>query len=156
MAAHKAQLCRISTHAPLARCDPFGAVRIFAIPDFNSRTSCEVRHAPGDVGLLAVRISTHAPLARCDTRRYQQLLPFLYFNSRTSCEVRHGKRIANELKAGISTHAPLARCDSSDPMSRAAMQRFQLTHLLRGATRGLQGMPGAGQFQLTHLLRGAT
>ena len=79
----------------------------------------------------------------------------------------------------ISTHAPLARCDTFVPDFWSPRIAFQLTHLLRGATR--VGIPSANtdknfnsrtscevrppkflllswiiRFQLTHLLRGAT
>ena len=56
---------RISTHAPLARCD-----------------------ATGRGSLGRTRISTHAPLARCDLNRNRIRARPDNFNSRTSCEVR--------------------------------------------------------------------
>ena len=55
-----------------------------------------------------------------------------HFNSRTSCEVRPGT-LAQTTTIDISTHAPLARCDWN-PGAMCAACRFQLTHLLRGAT----------------------
>ena len=55
----------ISTHAPLARCDVLAALAGAVTANFNSRTSCEVRHA-----LTSIWMDT------------------LNFNSRTSCEVR--------------------------------------------------------------------
>ena len=56
--------------------------------DFNSRTSCEVRHS---VIIIMEKMVMH-------------------FNSRTSCEVRPiSRRLINDCV--ISTHAPLARCD---------------------------------------------
>ena len=58
------------------------------------------------------RISTHAPLARCDCAVWRQMKLKCYFNSRTSCEVRR-------------------RPVGAD----GRMPEFQLTHLLRGATR---------------------
>ena len=110
-------LCRhpgpsmISTHAPLARCDP--GVREFAAQykDFNSRTSCEVRRA---------------------TPRY-----FVRgtgdFNSRTSCEVRrllHCSR--TQCKQFQLTH--LLRGATITAPYCLLRHVFQLTHLLRGAT----------------------
>ena len=105
--------------------------------------------------LMILQISTHAPLARCDA--YEQLC---------------------NLGNPISTHAPLARCDvvvlavqinvqnfNSRTSCEVRQQcwtglyrprKFQLTHLLRGATGSRRGGGGAGKFQLTHLLRGAT
>ena len=81
-----------------------------ATNNFNSRTSCEVRHLPQccilddwqfqlthllrgatNIGWISekyLEISTHAPLARCDA-----------VQQRVSLRLR------------ISTHAPLARCD---------------------------------------------
>ena len=78
---------RISTHAPLARCDVDADMIADSVGNFNSRTSCEVRLGGAAVRYLAA-ISTHAPLARCD-RCDGCVLPHCYnFNSRTSCEVR--------------------------------------------------------------------
>ena len=101
------------------------------------------------------------------------------FNSRTSCEVRLAARGSTWPYAGVSTHAPLARCDPRRWPECAKMNVFQLTHLLRGATRRLGYLHPVGNsfnsrtscevrlrrqrrattsvmFQLTHLLRGAT
>ena len=59
------RVCKISTHAPLARCDRHARLTCWHRINFNSRTSCEVRHPhPANAGV----------------RRN--------FNSRTSCEVR--------------------------------------------------------------------
>ena len=58
-----------------------------------------------------IAISTHAPLARCDSGRAINAACFGYFNSRTSCEVRRTQRW---------------NCRQN--------MKFQLTHLLRGAT----------------------
>ena len=99
----------ISTHAPLARCDqidecgkPLNKFQLThllrgatsgrmlfetRLCDFNSRTSCEVRHELKSAGY------THT-----------------HFNSRTSCEVRPGRQ-RYRIPGIISTHAPLARCD---------------------------------------------
>ena len=78
----------ISTHAPLARCDPGALHRADADADFNSRTSCEVRHGPESGPAPARPISTHAPLARCDPGDLWIADARHDFNSRTSCEVR--------------------------------------------------------------------
>ena len=59
--------------------------------------------------------------------------PYSSFNSRTSCEVRR-----------------------TYPQLEALISRFQLTHLLRGATCAYVNLDGYIKFQLTHLLRGAT
>ena len=56
---------KISTHAPLARCDQYVRKQLRTLLHFNSRTSCEVRPIP----------LTSTGYAR-------------NFNSRTSCEVR--------------------------------------------------------------------
>ena len=83
---------------------------------FNSRTSCEVRHP-----------HVNAPTAQQN------------FNSRTSCEVRQANGAPVHADFPISTHAPLARCDVRRRASRCS-GKFQLTHLLRGAT-GCDGCP---------------
>ena len=55
----------ISTHAPLARCDTVRCIWADNA-NFNSRTSCEVRHFSQRSKISPISISTHAPLARCD------------------------------------------------------------------------------------------
>ncbi len=50
-----------------------------------------------------------------------------------SCGVRHAPGDAGLFPVGISTHAPLARCDANRRAFHR-INRFQLTHLLRGAT----------------------
>ena len=103
----------ISTHAPLARCDTDRVATVVELENFNSRTSCEVR--------------------RCSGRRFRAGRP--YFNSRTSCEVRPVHLVQRPgLLVVISTHAPLARCDVVSFSSSTLYCKFQLTHLLRGAT----------------------
>ena len=81
-------ILQISTHAPLARCDAYEQLCNLGNP-----------------------ISTHAPLARCDVVVLAVQINVQNFNSRTSCEVRHSLQTC-PVPAG----------------------RFQLTHLLRGAT----------------------
>ena len=78
---------RISTHAPLARCDR----SVFCRPSTATfqlthllrgatrRTRATFRSRP---------ISTHAPLARCDCAATVTYENGANFNSRTSCEVR--------------------------------------------------------------------
>ena len=100
----------ISTHAPLARCDHANTSFPHLYADFNSRTSCEVRLRVTFVA-ASEDISTHAPLARCDVCFQTTSCHASDFNSRTSCEVRQNS-ISIFLRAS----------------------RFQLTHLLRGAT----------------------
>ena len=101
----------ISTHAPLARCDLPVRIRYPVIPShFNSRTSCEVRHAA-----------------------HSDALQMLDFNSRTSCEVRHvGRRWNNDEREFQLTH--LLRGATARTQTRCKAPLFQLTHLLRGAT----------------------
>ena len=148
--------------------------------DFNSRTSCEVRREiviPYDVNKIqfqlthllrgatgragasrfARAISTHAPLARCDWGNRRPQRGKGNFNSRTSCEVRRqGIETPGEINV-ISTHAPLARCDGNIVVGIIGGESFQLTHLLRGATKkSYVGLACCSRFQLTHLLRGAT
>ena len=123
--------------------------------NFNSRTSCEVRLAwkryrqgkaefqlthllrgatvATQNAIAMTAISTHAPLARCDPSPFRRAPA-----------------------PAISTHAPLARCDGSASTRLRIARRFQLTHLLRGATRRRRRATTSAIFQLTHLLRGAT
>ena len=101
---------RISTHAPLARCDSKipAIAPATAISTHAPLARCDV---PCACGCGTMIISTHAPLARCDTSIWTTGCGASNFNSRTSCEVRRKRR----LWAG-------------------ALCEFQLTHLLRGAT----------------------
>ena len=122
----------VSTHAPLARCDYRDPSTGLQRPGFNSRTSCEVRPCIGGGEFPLTQVSTHAPLARCDTS---------------------GRLLARLTQ--VSTHAPLARCDL-EILIFGRIAPFQLTHLLRGATRSERPALQPEQFQLTHLLRGAT
>ena len=122
----------ISTHAPLARCDINGTCQDFTSKNFNSRTSCEVRHA-GRPKLQANR----------------------HFNSRTSCEVRRNRpRLWRVLSTFQLTH--LLRGATHPAEAGQGPNAFQLTHLLRGATTRCCMGTGRVSFQLTHLLRGAT
>ena len=107
----------ISTHAPLARCDLYGNFLAICIVNFNSRTSCEVRHASA-APLWWPLISTHAPLARCDR------------GATTTCG-----RCRFQL-------TPLLRgATSTSGISSIIAPTFQLTHLLRGATVSLPSCP---------------
>ena len=103
--------------------------------DFNSRTSCEVRQAArrSDVELHGFQL-TH--LLRGATPAPLCTVGFCHhFNSRTSCEMRPRSYQSTALALAISTHAPLARCDCYVLALHASNEKFQLTHLLRGATR---------------------
>ena len=79
----------------------------------------------------------------------------IHFNSRTSCEVRPccsaGFRLPRHFNS--RTSCEVRQCVT---LSHAAISPFQLTHLLRGATRSSSAFVLAFKFQLTHLLRGAT
>ena len=124
---------RISTHAPLARCDPQGFPCKTRRCNFNSRTSCEVRR------------SSPASTA-----------PHVDFNSRTSCEVRHDTVPSSRSQYDFNSRTS---CEVRPWRSGVccAVQGFQLTHLVRGATRDAQVFRAWDRrFQLTHLLRGAT
>ena len=82
---------------------------------FNSRTSCEVRQS-----------------ARSTGRRE------IHFNSRTSCEVRHQKTRRGSGNADFNSRTS---CEVRHIRSWQTPHtvRFQLTHLLRGATIDLDG-----------------
>ena len=125
---------KISTHAPLARCDCKIDWLSICCEHFNSRTSCEVRPIQEFNPEILVEISTHAPLARCDREEREFRDTNKYFNSRTSCEVRLSQIDKGDKFLKISTHAPLARCDICITKTKPHAVKFQLTHLLRGAT----------------------
>ena len=189
----------VSTHAPLARCD-IAAGGPGRIPRFQLTHLLRGATLTIDKCVGILQVSTHAPLARCDQGDEFERSCGNGFNSRTSCEVRQisaallGKtyrfnsRTSCEVRlpdtwrlipdADVSTHAPLARCDKSMDFSGQRC-KFQLAHLLRGATRravvrrlgqlrfnsrtscevrptGTRPRKNGPWFQLTHLLRGAT
>ena len=122
---------------------------------FNSRTSCEVRHSSSRPDTCHNRFNSRTS---CEVRRQAGRIGRYCnprFNSRTSCEVRLEAQ-AKEIEHLVSTHAPLARCDASTLIWTARTTTFQLTHLLRGATKKGLAICAEDMFQLTHLLRGAT
>ena len=92
----------ISTHAPLARCDTVRCIWADNA-NFNSRTSCEVRHFSQRSKISPISISTHAPLARCDFNNGFMDIGNYDFNSRTSCEVRRGSRLTMFLLAHFNS-----------------------------------------------------
>ena len=146
----------ISTHAPLARCDLQAQVVPNDGPDFNSRTSCEVRRGERNIFSFRIRISTHAPLARCD---FAIILSHLIFPFQLTHLLR-GATTARRQSLGrpaISTHAPLARCDAR---RRSCLPGIWKNFNSRTSceVRRLPGgaLDGCISFQLTHLLRGAT
>ena len=100
---------------------------------FNSRTSCEVRLRRSRINPQAFRISTHAPLARCDTHAGHFRAKLLHFNSRTSCEVRHARVDFAEVQQNFNSRTSCeVRQKALD--RKLDIAKFQLTHLLRGAT----------------------
>ena len=153
----RARISQISTHAPLARCDVAANTVVAQImANFNSRTSCEVRPAdphplsgnPSPFQLthllrgatywawLTRRYSTNFnSRTSCEVRRAwrNKYKPIADFNSRTSCEVRparrHGSANAVYFNSRTSCEVRLLR-----DFAREVGVKFQLTHLLRGAT----------------------
>ena len=125
-----------------------------ARPDFNSRTSCEVRRAFW--GYVAHPLDFNSRTS-CEVRPFQfaHCPHQLNFNSRTSCEVRpfqfahcpHQLNFNSRTSCEVRHHPVRGFSRSSG---------FQLTHLLRGATWKPGFLAGYAGFQLTHLLRGAT
>ena len=81
----------------------------------------------------AYYISTHTPLARCDDLQPNKFYKFGDFYSHTSCEVWHKFRF-----------------------HFFQINKFLLTHLLRGVTAFEMNVSTASEFLLTHLLRGVT
>ena len=79
-----------------------------------------------------------------------------YFNSRTSCEVRPRPRYGNLRWCRFQLTHLLRGATDGEVHTVYPRLGFQLTHLLRGATRTLGQKAKQQRFQLTHLLRGAT
>ena len=123
--------------------------------DFNSRTSCEVRLP--SLRYIAVALDFNSRTS-CEVRQGVSTgqVQRHDFNSRTSCEVR--LLLPAFIRAGaISTHAPLARCDQvfshSLIMPSAHFNSRTSCEVRLRPCRTPGSSPG---FQLTHLLRGAT
>ena len=108
---------RISTHAPLARCDMLDTTKteMLIISTHAPLARCDAKD--GYI-MCAIGISTHAPLARCDAEVDSMPTTLYDFNSRTSCEVRPSPNATAATATAISTHAPLARCDLCVPHQR--------------------------------------
>ena len=146
---------RISTHAPLARCDSRLAGDHRQNGYFNSRTSCEVRQRRHHQGAEPADFNSRTS---CEVRLVADDLSdggLVDFNSRTSCEVRQAvvQRIGQNCT--ISTHAPLARCDSIVASTSAVSVISTHAPHARCDESAIYFLSGLA-FQLTHLLRGAT
>ena len=126
---------------------------------FNSRTSCEVRRGLVRAGIAAdifqlthllrgatgiarcsisaSLISTHAPLARCDAVPDYRRRQSGDFNSRTSCEVRPDALMQALADDNFNSRTS---CEVRPLLAgnHSRVLPFQLTHLLRGATRLLR------------------
>ena len=146
--------------------------------NFNSRTSCEVRLAwkryrqgkaefqlthllrgatvATQNAIAMTAISTHAPLARCDTGWGAHQAEGIHFNSRTSCEVRRPNTLTTIRRRRFQLTHLLRGATVKYAHKTLIAVVFQLTHLLRGATDYFLTTICTPIFQLTHLLRGAT
>ena len=124
---------RISTHAPLARCD-----------------------VPGLAEPIVDRISTHAPLARCDSRLAGDHRQNGYFNSRTSCEVRQRRHHQGAEPADFNSRTSCEVRLVADDLSDGGLVDFNSRTSCEVRPPAVTRVPSAGLFQLTHLLRGAT
>ena len=122
---------------------------------FNSRTSCEVRLAAERIDAIIAFQLTHllrgATFTDADMTDASE-----NFNSRTSCEVRPMATLPLHLYRVISTHAPLARCDGEDLAGRRSGINFNSRTSCEVRRRCVDGYGDGIKFQLTHLLRGAT
>ena len=145
----------ISTHAPLARCDCIFIRLPLHTPDFNSRTSCEVRRVPprqsrSRLGFQLTHLLRGATCASvCSS--------WIALSFQLTHLLRGATPPSGVLQFCVKfqlTH--LLRGATFRPSTISPNHQFQLTHLLRGATQTYEKEYGAITFQLTHLLRGAT
>ena len=119
----RADLIKISIHAPLAGCDDPARGRHRSDQDFNPRTPCGVRRPrwPG------VHHRWHFnPRTPCGVRPsimwvLSSVCP--YFNPRTPCGVRLCAPMIS-LPISISIHAPLAGCDTASINLTTQYQHF--------------------------------
>ena len=112
---------------------------------FNSRASCKARlpfavHCEGDC-----MVSTHAPLTRRDVVQCPILPQSGRFNSRASCEARPDSMDLIGRADGFNSRASCeARLHGGLIIS--ALEKFQLTRLLRGATAAFSVVDWSGRF----------
>ena len=120
---------------------------------FNSRPSCEGRHAVAGVLLLA-HVSIHAPHARGDQEQQEQFLEHM-FQFTPLMRGATSYAFYEIIRKVVSIHAPHARGDLCS--SRFVASRSVSIHAphARGDTEGHFTMRGA-VFQFTPLMRGAT
>ena len=100
---------------------------------FNPRSSCEERP---QLSCSTRRTGYFNPRSSCEERLPDLTSPRVrpYFNPRSSCEERRPRRLLLRAQRIISIHAPHARSDVYDWCSRAGLEVFQSTLLMRGAT----------------------
>ena len=126
-------LTLISTHAPLAGCDPGDDGRNQSADYFNPRTPRGVRPSCAACSVSYVAISTHAPLAGCDIMLILCASFTRYFNPRTPRGVRPVFPFLSICKIHFNPRTPRG----VRPVRRLAFPRFrpfQPTHPSRGAT----------------------
>ena len=152
----------VSTHAPLAGSDTWGASPTASRSSFNPRSPCGERRylMPPEVGGI---VSTHAPLAGSDLCKKVTRRIINGFNPRSPCGERHlaadvlapavGFQPTLPLRGAtasawsvqhrrtVSTHAPLAGSDAHDAAGCACAALFQPTLPLRGATCPMRQRP---------------
>ena len=130
---------QISIHAPHAKCDIFPADKTQCDSHFNPRTSCEVRpKAP----LPLTGTAYFNPRTSCEVRLRSAhiLVQFrIYFNPRTSCEVRPFSLLSLPLL--LHHFNPRTSCEVRpwQFLHIKSGERFQSTHLMRGATGLIRG-----------------
>ena len=127
----------ISIHAPLAGRDHQGRAGVRQNPHFNPRAPCGARRT---LTSSLLRRSHFNPRAPCGARRRTRSRrgSTAHFNPRAPCGARHVAHGVGRRGHGISIHAPLAGRDVQREISQMALEGFQSTRPLRGATfRGL-------------------
>ena len=172
--------CLISIHAPHARSDP--ADNHYELTDEQFQSTLLMRGATfipaysfspssafqstllmrGATATQSTRASCRAhfnPRSSCEERPFAGSRSTCsgHFNPRSSCEERPALILDLRCCAHISIHAPHARSDEKNMPTQRAMDIFQSTLLMRGATLiGLAESSHLHTFQSTLLMRGAT
>ena len=141
----------VSIHALLAECDAASTITAVYPVRFNPRTPCGVRPDDEDEEKDADSVSIHALLAECDLAAPPTKKQPARFNPRTPCGVRPGQCSIRHDDSGFNPRTPCGVRRRADPV-QARPDRFQSTHSLRSATRGVIFNNGSKEVSIHALL----
>ena len=141
----------VSIHALLAECDPTTKTRKKMRIPFQSTHSLRSATPPARHGNRHQSVSIHALLAECDLAAPPTKKQPARFNPRTPCGVRPGQCSIRHDDSGFNPRTPCGVRRRADPV-QARPDRFQSTHSLRSATRGVIFNNGSKEVSIHALL----